>query len=111
LINKETDSIRDTAITSYPLFAKGEKTRIVDGGLRYVRDLMPITVSTKDWSMFYTDNDTPVELYDLRKDPGQLNNVYEHNKEVAKELHKKLLKQLEDIQTDNGFLKIRNKLL
>jgi len=110
LINQHQDNAGDFAVSSYPLFAKGQKTRIVDGGLRNVRDVMPITVSTKEWSMFYTDNETPVELYDLKRDPGQANNVYDYNKEVARELHGKLLRRLADSQTDGSYIEARSKL-
>ena len=53
---------------------------------------------------------THVELYDLQQDPGQADNVYDDNEEVARELHKRLVSRLADCQTDSSYIESRNRL-
>jgi len=50
------------------------------------------------------------ELYYLPKDPKQLNNVYDENRDVAVEIHRKLVKFLEIIGTKEEILRYWRKL-
>ncbi len=89
LIDKKVDSIRDFAVTSYPLYEVGERSRIVDGRIKAISEYLPATITNKTWSMFYSDNNTSPELYNIKKDPKQLKNIFNENIEVATSLHSK----------------------
>ena len=57
----------------------------------------PITVTTADWSLIWPPNDGGYpELYNLRNDPQQTNNVANENLGVVTELYKQLMAFLED---------------
>ena len=110
VIDGKKEKIRDIALTSYPLYTIGDSSRIVDGAHKEVLENLPTTITTEKWSMIYADNDTPVKLYNILEDPKQLKNVFEENKKIAVELHKKYYELLEKVGTDKGKLSSRRKV-
>ena len=87
-----------------------------------------ITVTTHDWAFIYAGQvedalrDNPGrkanferlekvagkiknELYNLRKDPREEKNVFEEEREVAEELHRKLVDFLREVGTEEQHLK------
>ncbi len=111
LIDKKVDSIRDFAVTSYPLYEVGERSRIVDGRIKAISEYLPATITNKTWSMFYSDNNTSPELYNIKKDPKQLKNIFNENIEVAKSLHSKFFELIEQAGTSNNHLRSRNTII
>lgn len=51
-----------------------------------------VTVTTEEWSLFFSDEPGESWLYHLPSDPGQEKNVIKQNPEVARELHRLLVK-------------------
>jgi len=51
-------------------------------------------IRTKEWKLFRGINGW--ELYDLKRDPHESNNIYSNNKEIVLSLKSKLLKILEE---------------
>jgi len=68
------------------------------------------TITDGDWSLIYASEGVPAELYNLRIDPKQENNVISENLEIAKKLHRKFYSFLKDIGASEKILKIRKKL-
>ena len=57
--------------------------------IKAISEHLPATINTGEWSMIYTDNDTPVKLFNILKDPKQITNVFSDKNEIALKLHKK----------------------
>ena len=105
LIEGKIDSIRDFVLTSYPIYNVGDKTRMIGGGvLKRVKEVLPITITDKTWTMFYSGSSTPIELYNIKDDPKQLKNIFDKNKEVVRGLYNKLFKLLEQLGTSKHLL-------
>jgi len=69
-------------------------------------------IRTKEWKLFRGINGW--ELYDLKKDPYESNNIYSNNEEIALNLKGKLLKILEEknriVEEDKKLKEIAKKL-
>ncbi|CAN5855792.1 sulfatase [soil metagenome] len=99
---------RPFVISSWPLyFAEGEFTAAVDGSTRRIASYMPITVSTKDRSLILGGPAQLPELYDLTKDPGEQNNVWESHPEEGSALAHSAMSFLEQQGTPEEYLKPR----
>ena len=74
-----------------------------------------MTVTSKDWALITVRSDTPPtddlgmklepELYHLPTDPKQTKNVYHEKREVAQELHAKMIGFLESVGTKEEALR------
>jgi arylsulfatase A-like enzyme len=49
------------------------------------------SIRTNEWKFIYNTNSKIEELYDLKEDPGELNNIVDQKPEVAEKLKQKLL--------------------
>ena len=78
---------RAFAVTSMPLCNPGHITLSTDNYQRMVVSYLRATISSGPWTMLYAREGTPVELYDLRSDPGQMQNVAEEHPDVVRRLH------------------------
>ena len=115
LLRGEETSWRDFAVTS---------PSIIHGPVSGQR----ITVTTRDWALIYAGQvedalkDNPGrranlerlekitgkirnELYNLRKDPRQERNAFEDERDVAEQLHRKLISFLREVGTEERYLK------
>jgi len=124
-INGEDVAWRDIAVTSPSIISGGWLSRPASG--------QRITVTTNGWALMYAGQvedmlrDNPGrrmnlenlekmvgkvgnELYDLSKDPMQKNNIYDERKDIAEELHSKLVTFLEEIGTKEEYLKYWRRL-
>jgi len=110
VIEGKKEAVRDFAVTSEFLYNLGDKTRIVDGILRGVKELQPATITSEEWTLLYTAENHPAELYNIKHDPKQTQNVIKENWQIAKDLHQKYVKFLEQINTDERYLSIRREL-
>jgi len=111
ILKGEKEVFRDFAITSPPLCNPGEKTsKVVDGLGRGVKEPLPVTISTQEWTLIYSMEGYPAELYDLRKDPTESQNILDENFEVARELHSRFIDFLEEADTAERYLSLRRKI-
>jgi arylsulfatase A-like enzyme len=87
---------RDHVFTACPFINAGDTDQLVDHLLR--RCVVPsmTTITTDKWSLLYDCEPGGSELYDLSSDPDQQKNIIDKNKDVAKDLHKLLLKFMKD---------------
>jgi len=87
-----------------PDFVQGSSVLpLIRGQRRKVRDIAvtgsgsvgrratDLTVTSERWSLIHPVKREGWELYDLKNDPGQKDNVIARNAEVAEELHERLL--------------------
>lgn len=101
---------REFTVTSWPMHLPGDSTQAVDAGRRRFSGFMPITVTTAEWALLYSDNNGPVELYDLRRDPAQTSNVAGDHREVVVALHARLLEFLREAECPEPYLSPRLKV-
>jgi arylsulfatase A-like enzyme len=103
---------RPFVISSWPLyFAEGEFTSAVDGSTRRIASYMPITVATKERSLILGGPAQLPELYDLKSDPREENNVWESHVEEGSMLARSAISFLERQGTPEEYLKPRRMAL
>ncbi len=95
---------REFTVTSWPMHLPGHLTRAVDGAARQFTGFMPMTVTTPEWSLLYASDQDAVELYNLREDPQQVQNVAASNTEVVRMLHEMLVGFLRGAECPNAYL-------
>ncbi len=95
---------REFVVTSPPLTNPGEPIQVVDDVMRYVSAYLPATITTPDWALVFSVPGEPVELYDMRVDPGQATNVAGDNPEVVGALRDRYLELLEGVGTAESYL-------
>ncbi|MDA8380919.1 MAG: sulfatase [Actinomycetota bacterium] len=95
---------RQFVVTSPPLANPGDPIHVVDDVMRYVAAFLPATVTTPDWTLLSTVPGEPVELYDMRVDPAQAQNVAAAHPDVVDELRGRFLRLLEDLETPEWYL-------
>ncbi len=110
VIKKERDTHQEFVVSTMQLQNPGEVTRAVDGTKREVEIHLPATITTDKWSLLYSWEGAPVELYDLKSDPFQKKNVAENNNSVVKKLHECYYGFLKKIGTEERLLKPRTSL-
>jgi len=99
----------DFVVTSFPLYMYGAASRIVDDRTREVIAPLPSTITTKEWTLIYSCEGQPAELYHLPSDSSQEKNLIHEEPEVASELLKKFVSRLEEANADPQKIKIRRK--
>lgn len=105
LIQGQTADSREYAISGRysRLIDTGQETTLrrpdaadFDGTAGLTSPAEPLTITTRDWAYICPARpEEKRELYDLVNDPGQKNNVYEENPDVAARLHAYLIEFLE----------------
>jgi arylsulfatase A-like enzyme len=101
---------REFVVSGEPFTNPGDPVRYVDNVLRRRAGLSMITVTTEEWSLLYSPDSEGSELYNLKSDPRQQQNVISHRPEVAKELHQYLVKFMRDTNVAPHLLKSRLEL-
>ena len=101
---------RDFVVSSLPLYNPGEITHVVDAYERDIVEYQPATITTDTWSLLYSAEEEPAELYDLTVDPQQQRNCIENNREVAVRLHRDYVSLLKEANISEGYLSPRSKL-
>ncbi|RKX99724.1 hypothetical protein DRP77_12780 [Candidatus Poribacteria bacterium] len=110
IIRGEEERGRDFVVTSLPLYNPGDVTRAVDAFERNVVEFVPSTITTEEWSLLYSAEGQPVELYNLREDPKQERDVSSEHPDVVKELHGMFVSLLEEAGTDPRYLEPRRRI-
>lgn len=111
LLKGEGDRLHDFIITSWPLYNPGDVIRVVDDWERQVREPLSSTVTDGDWTLIYSSNDGPVELYHhTAQDPSQRLEVSRDHPEIARRLHSTFVEFLETHDTDPRLIQSRHRL-
>ena len=95
VINKKKEQIRDLVVTSH--------TYTTDKECR-----CPSSIRTDEWLYIYGGDEWKYELYDLRKDPMQKNNVLDEKREVAKNLHQEYINWLKEVECPEVSISLRS---
>ncbi|HEY93854.1 MAG TPA: sulfatase-like hydrolase/transferase [Dehalococcoidia bacterium] len=79
---------REVVFTACPFINAGDTDQLVDHLLR--RCVVPsmTTVTTDEWSFLHDCAPGGSELYNLKSDPDQLNNVIGQHPDIARDMHK-----------------------
>jgi arylsulfatase A-like enzyme len=110
LLKAEKQTGREFVVTSWPLYNAGEITKAVDGFERWVKEPLSSTISTRDeWTLIYSGEGQPVELYHLLSDPKQEKNLVSEKPEKAQELLNNFVSQLVEAKTEPRLLKPRRR--
>ena len=83
---------RDFVVSTIPFANPGDPVRSVDNVRRQLRASPVTTVTSAGWSLLHSMDAGMSELYDLTADPGQQHNIASDRPEVAKELHRHLVR-------------------
>ncbi|MBE3115470.1 MAG: sulfatase [Actinobacteria bacterium] len=101
---------RDFVISSFPLYNPGAITKIVDAFARQVKEYLPSTITTPEWSLIYSAEEEVAELYNLKSDPKQEKNVISDYPDIANSLHKKYFNVLDSCNVDRILLEPRRRI-
>ena len=82
---------REIVVSTIPFANPGDPVQSVDNIRRQLRASPVTTVSTSEWSLLYSMDEGMSELYGLRADRRQEDNVIASQPEVARELHQALI--------------------
>lgn len=110
LISGETEKVHKVVITSGALETIGVIQKIVDDQPRKIVELSPSTITTEDWEMLYSTAGEPVELYNIKNDPGHTKNLSGEEKEIVEKLHKLYVEWLKEMNTSEDRLANRLEL-
>ncbi len=106
------DEHRPFVVSSWPLyFAEGELTTAVDSRPRRIASYMPITITTRDRSVILGGSSEEPELYDLRADPREEQNVWREHADEGVSLCERAVGFLEHCETPERFLEPRHAAL
>lgn len=111
LLRGDEERIHDFVVTSWPLYNPGQKIRVVDDLHRRVMEPLPSTITDGEWTLLYAVEGEPVELYHTASDPRQQEDVFGQNEPIARDLHGKFVKFLEEMGTEEGHITPRRRLL
>ena len=101
---------REFVVSSEPFTNPTDPVRYVDNSLRRRAGLSMVTITAGDWSFLYNADPEKSELYNLKSDTRQEQNVISQRPEVAKELHQYLVKFMRDTKVAPHHLKSRSEL-
>jgi arylsulfatase A-like enzyme len=111
-------AVRDTGLSGheyvfscFPFLNKGDKKVQADMPQRDVEHDSLITITSDEWSLIYDSSPGLSELYNLKNDPHQTNDVISIFPDVANELHQALLEKMKTCKVDQRFITPRLELL
>jgi arylsulfatase A-like enzyme len=112
LIRGEPVAWRDFFVTSWAIVHQPGETlsRAVDGTERVVLSPRPSTIHEREWTLLYSVAGDEVELYHTATDPAQAHNVAQRYPDVARNLHAKFLRFLEQCGTCEEYLQPRREI-
>ncbi len=101
---------REYTISTVPFANPGDPVRSVDNIRRSLKRGPVTTVTSLDWSLLFSEDVGLSQLYDLRTDPLQNENVIFENGEIAGELHQHLVAFLWETGVSQHLITPRLKL-
>ena len=101
---------RDYVVSSIPFANPGDPVHSVDNLLRTLSDSPVTTITAGEWSLLYSPEEGRSELFNLKSDPNQLNNVIGTHIDEAREVHKLLVKFMRETNVPDRLLKPRLEL-
>ncbi|MFC1901261.1 sulfatase [Chloroflexota bacterium] len=87
---------REQVFTACPFINAGDTDQLVDHLLRKCAVPSMATVTTDEWSLLYDCEPGGSELYNLKSDPDQENNIIGKHTDIAKDMHRMLLQFMKD---------------
>jgi arylsulfatase A-like enzyme len=96
IVEGKKDEIWDFVVTSPPLKGIWESTHVVDSMERQIEDVWTSTITSKEWSLLYSIEGEPAELYHLPSDPKQEINLINEEKELAQKMLDKYVSLLNE---------------
>ncbi len=107
--------LHDIVISSWSLFGAAIfgawfSTKAVDGAERKVKENFASTIFDGEWTLIYSIEGGPVELYHTARDPEQKKNLFRQNRSKAEELHAKFVATLEAQGTSEQLIGPRREL-
>ena len=101
---------REFVVTTIPFANTGDWVRSVDDVQRKLQASQVTTVTSEEWSLLYSMDEGMSELYDLRTDSKQQSNVIHSHREVASELHQRLIQFMSETGVAPDLLAARQEL-
>jgi arylsulfatase A-like enzyme len=106
-IKDNSVSGREYVISAHPFINPGDEIRSVDDVSRPASTHSSVTVTTDEWSLLYEVDPNRPELYHLKVDPEQKNNVIYQYPDKARELHQILVKFMGDTKVQKRMMEPR----
>ena len=101
---------REFTISTIPFANPGDRVRSVDNVSRPLTTGLVTTVTVGDWSLLYSVEPGMSELYHLPSDPGQQRNLAHVEREMAGEIHKRLVGFMRDTGLADDLMRPRLEL-
>ncbi len=107
-MNDPSTNGRDYTVTTVPFANPEDDVHSVDSvRRRLVHSSTVTTVTTDEWSLLYSDEEGRSELYNLKSDPSQLNNIISAEAETAKDVHRLLVEFMRETNLPDRLIKPR----
>ena len=101
---------REYVVSSIPFANPGDPVHSVDNLLRPLSDHPVTTITSGEWSLLYSPQDGRSELYNLKSDPNQMNNVIQEKTDDARAIHQLLVQFMRETTVPDRLLKPRLEL-
>ena len=110
-INDRSTGGREYTVTTVPFANPGDEVHSVDSvRRRLIHTSTVTTVTTDGWSLLFSDQEGMSELYNLRSDPSQLNNVISQEADVARGIHQLLVRFMRETNLPDRLINPRMEL-
>ena len=106
-IRDNSSSGREFVVSSLPFANPGDPVLSVDNFLRDLKDPPVTTVTSGEWSLLYSTAPGVSQLYNLRTDPQQLDNVIGRHTDIARDIHRLLLDFMRENEVPERLLQPR----
>jgi arylsulfatase A-like enzyme len=110
MVKDQSVSGREYTVSAHPFINAKEYMLSVDGVSRLTEKDSTATVTTNDWTLMYNTEPGMSELYNIKDDPKQENNLISKNAGKARELHQLLVKYMRETNLAERLLKPRLEL-
>ncbi len=101
---------REFVVSSIPFANPGDPVRSVDSFLRMLKASTVTTVTAGNFSLLYSPDKGMSKLFDLSVDPGQEHDIIADRRDIAGELHQRLIQFMRDTHVAEYLMKPRLEL-